>query len=563
MSSSKTEKLNTREWITLQKKTEIWKAIIKGNPSISETNLDKTSGEFSLLIKSIGSSKKKSSLKKDMEVLTFNDNESAVAELKQRIDGRLGDGFKITKLENSEEKKILKENTEKDFYGSYRSSSKGFLNNLTAGDSNEDDDSGDENESILVKRNLNFDAGIEDSVQKKLKISNSKGTVKSSKKKGKSSKKKKNLTEKKQKKNLKKKLIEGSLSVQKVRNKHDPEIEKSNSLMKVEIKEAPKTPKSKVSSIISSQRHTPINVDYAEIAQYNTIPVEDYFLTENEINEIFSSKPPNYIPIDSFKGIYMERKVFEIYIKDLKNENSSKKTEKKSVYTEYYSLQIKSNIAYFEYGVIEEPSCLRYELHESYDFIESYCLVHKIKQLRTEIGFEEKREKLVYSLNENLINAIKEEGLHHFLHEKRICEDVETSYQVFKSQEKSNKTKELFKNEDRPITVNMKKKVVEPIEEVEEGKEEGGMVEEIVDGEEGMVEEVLYKDVKGDVDLRVELGQSDLDIIYDKVSHSNPLFEEEDFNGEIQGFTPGKLDLQARIRYKEEYEKGELKQYQK
>lgn len=51
----------------------------------------------------------------------------------------------------------------------------------------------------------------------------------------------------------------------------------------------------------------------------------------------------------------------------------------KEIVTEYYSLQIDQNYCYLEYGVIEEPDAMQCQLHESYDFIESYCICHKIK----------------------------------------------------------------------------------------------------------------------------------------------------------------------------------------
>ena len=70
------------------------------------------------------------------------------------------------------------------------------------------------------------------------------------------------------------------------------------------------------------------------------------------------------------------------------------------------------------------------QLHESFDFIESYCLVHRVKQLRTEIGFEEKREKLVHSLSGNLVDTIKNNKKFYFKHAKRICEDAGVSFEV-------------------------------------------------------------------------------------------------------------------------------------
>jgi hypothetical protein len=213
----------------------------------------------------------------------------------------------------------------------------------------------------------------------------------------------------------------------------------------------PKTPQS-IRSVLASTIVSPPKVDYREIAKYNVAATpEQVFLTPEQIDQVFSSAPPAMVPPNTFKGIYLERKVFAQYVPSVKAAN----LDAEEILTEYYSLQIDQNICYFEYGVIEEPDAMQCQLHESYDFIESYCLVHKIKQLRTEIGFEEKREKLVYSLNANLIDTIKEKNQEfYFKHEKRICEDADVSFQVLQSQEKANKVKQLISgatNEEREL----------------------------------------------------------------------------------------------------------------
>lgn len=81
-------------------------------------------------------------------------------------------------------------------------------------------------------------------------------------------------------------------------------------------------------------------------------------------------------------------------------------------------------------------------------------------------------------------------------------------------------------------------------------------------------EEEIFKDVKGAVDLRSELGQSDLDIIYDKFSHSNPLFEHEE--GDFQDLSERILDgfsgdeLGLRKKYVDDFKNGRLaKQFMK
>lgn len=323
----------------------------------------------------------------------------------------------------------------------------------------------------------------------------------------------------------------------------------------------PKTPNS-IRSLVASALITPPKIDYKELAQYNTVEVSlDAFLTEEELAEVFDSPPPQHVPAQSFRGIYLERKVFAQFVPSLQNTG----LPPGEVVTEYYSLQIDQNICYFEYGVIEEPDAMQCQLHESYDFIESYCLTHRIKQLRTEIGFEEKREKLVYSLNQKLIDTIKQNQQFYFKHERRICDDPDTSFRVLQSQERSLKSKAAFNQDDRQFAVmrdlnsgsrrsglnstnaskNRVKSSMEdssnlieanllqipPSEEIFkidlETKETDNKDQEVMAEENVLVSRhnpnLVDKDPQ--VNLREDVGQSDLDMIYDKFSHSNPLHE--------------------------------------
>lgn len=76
-----------------------------------------------------------------------------------------------------------------------------------------------------------------------------------------------------------------------------------------------------------------------------------------------------------------------------------------------------------------------------------------MKQLRTEIGFEEKREKLVYSLSQKLVDTVKQNPELYFRHEGRICADPETSLRVLKSQERSRRSIALANQDDREIAL--------------------------------------------------------------------------------------------------------------
>ena len=428
------------------------------------------------------------------------------------------------------------------------------------------------------------------------------------------------------------------------------------------------SPVSKIPTIVSSQMLTPPKIDYREIAKFNTVPIQkdQPFLTEDQIRQVFSSKPPKYVPQSSFKGIYLERKVFGKYI-------AQPAPSQEAIFTEYYSLQIDMNYCYFEYGVVEEPECMKYELHENYDFIESYCLVRKLKQLRVDIGFEEKREKLVYSLNTNLIEKVKDcEEVYRF-HKERICEDIETSYQVMQSQEKAGKVKKLFKgamlNVDEILSSGEKARLAEggvvdrrsvlrsvgggselnfkpifeqtvvgaeragrsegrvvktkttidlglvrgkssqntfgdqkndPIKKFEhikaetvrapdgandveesettmivEEKTKNGETENSENGEkrpEGMEveagdEQPELVDVDPTVNVYEDLGQSDIEIIYDRMSHSNPLFEDHRMSEFSVNGAPVNLgdaltagDMQIRTQEFEDFKAGKFNQ---
>lgn len=81
----------------------------------------------------------------------------------------------------------------------------------------------------------------------------------------------------------------------------------------------------------------------------------DPFLTSEELAEVFQAPPPQHVPAQSFRGVYLERKVFAEYVPGLEGSG----LPAGEVMTEYYSLQIEQNVCYFEYGVIEEPDAMQ------------------------------------------------------------------------------------------------------------------------------------------------------------------------------------------------------------
>jgi len=68
-----------------------------------------------------------------MEVITYEKNEEALKKLHEQINEKLEKGFMISKAKKTDEK--IGSRKGGDAYNSYRSSSKGFFNNLTAGNS--------------------------------------------------------------------------------------------------------------------------------------------------------------------------------------------------------------------------------------------------------------------------------------------------------------------------------------------------------------------------------------------------------------------------------------------
>lgn len=497
-------------------------------------------------------------------------------------------------------------------------SGRGILSNLTLHDSNAMPNL-KRKKTALNKRNAEEirDSGVQDSTQKKLKSgkkfeesprvesqssqagSNSKLTV------SKRQQLKKDIESAKLIESLKK---EGDIidldtltTPGKLRNlspsksQQDPVVKQNprdltRSMSKNSI--TPRTPNS-IRSLVASALITPPKIDYKEIAQYNTVPIRsNAFLTETEIADIFDSPPPQHIPASTFRGIYLERKVFVEFVPSIRDTG----LPLHEVVTEYYSLQIDQNVCYFEYGVIEEPDAMQCQLHECYEFIESYCLTHKIKQLRTEIGFEEKREKLVYSLNQKLVDTIKLTPDLYFKHERRMCEDPETSFRVLKSQERSLKSKQVFDQDDRQIAV---------VRELNSGSRRSGVQSTNVSS--NRLKSTLSNDQKQDavdllddtatkepeeaqppihqnsteqnqqivsrhnpllvdkdpvVNVREDIGQSDLEVMYDKFSHSNPLhdFVDIDINTEFRGsYEVSAEELTQRKAFMENFYKGEVK----
>ena len=576
------ETFNTREWIEMHNDEIFWRSIIKQNSSDS----------FTILIQS---GKKDSKTQKEIDTqeqtFEYDSNNGAIESLHQILKTNLASGYLIRKSEEE----IF---GQPDSVGSYRSA-KGLLSNLTIEDSNSVSNQEMEG-SVLAKRDK-YDSRMsqdKDVVQKQLKVKSAK---KSPKNKNQSPKHNKSLdkeglveeieTKTKTRGTKRERIrqdIESTKLIEQVKihgtlitldnltpaKSKKPSISKSqvntNLDLKVKRREqsksasknwiTPKTPQS-IRSILASTILSPPKVDYIDIAQFNNISVGDnVFLSKQEIDSVFNSKPPLMVPSSNFKGVYLERKVFSQYVPSLSKEVTIGLNE---IVTEYYSLQIDQNYCYFEYGVIEEPDAMLCELHESYDFIESYCLAHRVKQLRIEIGFEEKREKLVYSLNLNLIDTIKQNGELYFKHSKRICEDPDTSFKVLQSQEKSKKTKETIGTgqDERELAItrdiqsgnrrsnqinssgggNRVKSVFSIADANNTGEQLTGnqiIEEERLEQEEVQmqIEKVRVGDKEPLVNVREDIGQSDLDIIYDKLSHSNPLhdFSDIDINYEFK-----------------------------
>ena len=97
---------------------------------------------------------------------------------------------------------------------------------------------------------------------------------------------------------------------------------------------SPKTP-ADIRSLVASTIMISPKVDYNEIAKYNTVELGDQvFLNDSELESVFGSPPPKIVPPNSFKGIYLERKVYSKHVSTLKDVSS----DPEEIFTEYYSL---------------------------------------------------------------------------------------------------------------------------------------------------------------------------------------------------------------------------------
>jgi len=465
---------------------------------------DKGNGKFMFEIRS-GILNANKLTKKATKVISFNDKHSAVEHMQNMIKDLMLEGFELVegeKIDSSEVSSISRSQVS-------LKKSIGRMTNLTE-------------EDHLGKRTLNF------SPEAQMQIKGSQKKLKSA---GKLPQKMEGdqifgapMTE--EKPNRPSSNIQEAIND--VRMKLD--LDEVEEVTAIDCKQTPKKINDPLEeSVVSAMILTPPKVDFRAIAKFNTVKAsENYFLDTEQIEEVFNKGRPRHIPDSSFKGVYLERKVFGNAIEGMPADKGDE------VFTEYYSLQIDQEYCYFEYGVLEESGFLRRQLHETLDFIEAYCLVNQMKHLKVEIGFEEKSEKMVTCLSTKLVSSMKKQKSFFFTHDQKI----EGLAQSAKKSIPQILVKDLEVNE---INLPEQKNLAEV--DVENKNLENDPQNSISDEP----EEQELEDDYPNVDVRLDLGQSDLSIIYDKNSHSNPLFYSPEFNPK----TPvteiiGSINLDAR-----------------
>ena len=276
------------------------------------------------------------------------------------------------------------------------------------------------------------------------------------------------------------------------------EIEGDKSMMLEEIMDIPSS-NNKFSTSKKLQPATPKS-SHRAAAIKNSIPVPSkIFLTPKQIKEVFTSNPPKSMKKEGFKGVYLERKVLGSLLPGIPKEDQDR------IFTEYYSLQLSNQHCYFEYGVIEEPDFLQSEMHETEDFKEAFCLVKKLQDERQKIGFTEKSEKLVNCLNSNLVNSMKKKKSCYTIHQGRISQKSSVN----------GKGSEIKLEEENGENENTQE--VDEIVVSTPQKQDGNMVQE----------EKELSDEKPQVNVREDLGQSDICLMYENHSHSNPCHIED------------------------------------
>lgn len=261
------------------------------------------------------------------------------------------------------------------------------------------------------------------------------------------------------------------------------------------------------------------------------------FLTPKEQRQIFMRKAPKSLQKIVSEGSYLERKVKGSKIWEM---DESKSEE---IFTEYYSLQVHSSYCYFEYGIVEETHFLKYQMHETVEVVEAMSLLNELRKKRILIGFIEKNDKLVKSLNTNLIKNIKK---------KKTC------YQYHEGKMSTQKSvKKIISNLGRDSDTSEQEEI--DLASGSKDEDKNDMVPEESPQNEANDKYKIQKeeDINPKINVYEDIGQSDIKLIYDNLSHSNPCFTSQLGNDDqTKPINFGEVNLEERTKEMLEFQQN-------
>ena len=206
-------------------------------------------------------------------------------------------------------------------------------------------------------------------------------------------------------------------------------------------------------------------------------------------------------------------------------------------FTEYYSIQCDSSILYIEYGLLENSDLVRRQLHICTDENDSQVLFAMMCEKIESLNFKRKDKSRVDTLSDSLISSMKSKNPGDIVeHGYKFGEIYENSLCISSENKDRDSGSKYVLTEIGGLTENQ----MQPSEEirnlgdlvVEKEKREENIdkyveacykyVEEEGKGEQGkmvVVEEIQEEDDIGDQ------TQDDIHQMFDRYSHSNPLFE--------------------------------------
>ena len=449
----------------------------------------------------------------------FKTNEEAVEYIKKVIEERMKNGYELVgdEKENSRKKLALADASEPAISPKYsHETSRHFLNNLTTVDTEND-------EELLKKRTLNI---VEPKDTDSLLQPSRKQTRR------RTSSKKKQSDKNEESGAAPEVFIRLELSDKKTQTKIDsskhsrgkkpepPEIKTvdrddfhavQHREQLIEIEKAnTKTPKSRKTAKQgqtggqrSEEEATPghakiqgvdLSVAIEPVFDEDHVVSDQPFFSPADIRSLYAEKP-RAVPKEQYRhGCYLERLVTRSSLRHHAHLTGS-------FFTEYFSLQAKGAAVYFEYGLLENSSEVKKQLHVCSEESDAQLLLAIMLQRAERINFKRRDECLVDSLSDGLIASMRATDSGHFIeHPLRFGEQYERSLCISSGNGEQDSDSKYVLREAPP--------------------EEGGGPELAEPGLAPPAEEAEERDL-GD-ETQEEIHQA-----YDKHSHSNPLFDDD------------------------------------